>query len=141
MLSYKRISLRGRVVHSLDYTRVQMRNSYTVTYNDLSDKEMHYGQIQYYILAKTCECFDDLCLCKSDLTAVINELKCTKQSVIESNFLNADVPHIQMARTTNNVHIVNVSKIMNVVVYLNFSEKLPDEKIFLCSFPNTIESD
>lgn len=141
LLTYKRISLRGRIIHSMEYTRVYMRNTFTVSYFDMVDKRIHYGQIESYVLAKACDCIEDLCLCNSELFAIVHELKCKEQSIIEDNFLQADVSHIKLAMKTDIIQVVDVSKILNVVVYLSMTDKLNKEKMFLCNFPNVVESD
>ncbi|CAC5395456.1 unnamed protein product [Mytilus coruscus] len=43
ILSYKRMSLRGNTLHSTAYTRVQMRNTYTVKYYDFGSKTVQLG--------------------------------------------------------------------------------------------------
>lgn len=141
LLTYKRISLRGRIIHSMEYTRVYMRNTFTVSYFDMVDKRIHYGQIESYVLAKACDCIEDLCLCNSELFAIVHELKCKEQSIIEDNFLQADVSHIKLAMKTDIIQVVDVSKILNVVVYLSMTDKFNKEKMFLCNFPNVVESD
>lgn len=50
LLTYKRISLRGRIIHSMEYTRVYMRNTFTVSYFDMvdtlwSNRELCIGKI------------------------------------------------------------------------------------------------
>lgn len=125
LLTYKRISLRGRIIHSMEYTRVYMRNTFTVSYFDMVDKRIHYGT----------------CLCNSELFAIVHELKCKEQSIIEDNFLQADVSHIKLAMKTDIIQVIDVSKILNVVVYLSMTDKFNKEKMFLCNFPNVVESD
>lgn len=114
----------------MEYTRVYMRNTFTVSYFDMVDKRIHYGQIESYVLAKSCDCIKDLCLCNSELFAIVHELKCKEQSIIEDNFLQADVSHIKLARKTDIIQ-----------VYLSMTDKLNKEKMFLCNFPNVVESD
>lgn len=50
LLTYKRISLRGRIINSMEYTRVYMRNTFTVSYFDMvdtlwSNRELCIGKI------------------------------------------------------------------------------------------------
>ncbi|XP_063425300.1 uncharacterized protein LOC134708578 [Mytilus trossulus] len=139
ILSYKRISLRGNTLHSTAYTRVQVRNTYTIKYYDSAEKQFKYGCIAYYILAKKCECVKEICMCNSTLIAVIGELECTGLSIINPNFLSVDVPHINIVQKTNNVHLVDVTKILNVVVFIDIFGD--DGKKFVCDFPNVKESD
>lgn len=73
--------------------------------------------------------------------AIVHELKCKEQSIIEDNFLQADVPHIKLAMKTDIIQVVDVSKILNVVVYLSMTDKFNKEKMFLYNFPNVVESD
>lgn len=141
LFTYKRISLRGRIIHSMEYTRVYMRNTFTVSYFDMVDERIHYGQIESYVLAKSGDCIEDLCLCNSELFSIVHELKCKEQSIIEDNFLQADVLHIKLAMKTDIIKVVDVSKIFNVVVYLSMTDKFNKEKMFLCNFPNVVESD
>lgn len=92
------------------------------------------------IVLKTCVYVIQNCL-PLIIIIIINELKCKEQSIIEDNFLQADVSHIKLAMKTDIIQVVDVSKILNVVVYMSLTDKLNKEKIFLCNFPNVVESD
>ncbi|CAC5415126.1 unnamed protein product [Mytilus coruscus] len=70
---------------------------------------------------------------------VIGELACTGLSIIHPTFLSVDVPHINIEQKTNNVHLVDVTKIFNVVVFIDIFGD--DGKKFLCDFQNVKESD
>lgn len=58
-------------------------------------------------------------MCNSTVIAVIGELVCTGLSIINPNFLSVDVPHINIVQKTKNVHLVDVTKILNVVVLID----------------------
>ena len=46
---FKRMKLRGQTYHSTEYTRVTVRNSYTVSFKD-SDNDLQFGLISYFLL-------------------------------------------------------------------------------------------
>jgi hypothetical protein len=73
VLGYKRISHRGTVIHSVEYSRVQSRNTFTVKIFDNENQKIRYGKILFHLHAKSCECSENLCKCGSVLAVVLEE--------------------------------------------------------------------
>ncbi|VDI58923.1 Hypothetical predicted protein [Mytilus galloprovincialis] len=137
-LCFRRISLRGFTIHSLEYSRVSVRNTYTVKYFEPERKSLCYGSILYYILAKKCECLDDLCSCDSSLVAVMHRYEETKTSIVKPNFLSVKANHIKVTKKTCFLCVVDTSKIMSVMVNVRIDDI---GNYFLCEVPNLKESD
>eukprot|EP00105_Crassostrea_gigas_P038741 XP_019922889.1 PREDICTED: uncharacterized protein LOC105328585 [Crassostrea gigas] len=138
-LCYRRICLRGFTIHSEAYSRVSVRNTFTVKYYESESKMSCYGSILYYIHAKKCECFENICSCESSLVAVLRKFEETKPSIVNPNFLSVKASHIKVTKISNTVSVVDSSKIMSVVVNVNIDDK--SEDYFLCEVPNLKESD
>ena len=138
VLSYKRIRLNGSVLYSSTYSRVFMRNTFTVKYYDLESKKYKFGRICYFLLARKCGC-KELCECESAVCAVMFEHVEVKKSIVGEHYLDIQVPHIKVTKKTNSLVVVNVDKITTAVVTVSFNG---DEQIqYLCDVPNMMESD
>lgn len=116
VFSYKRVSLSGSVLCSSMYSRVYMRNTYTVKYYDVENKKPGFGTIWYFVLAKKCDCKDCICQCDSALCAVMFKHAEMKESIVDAHFLNIQAPHIKVTRKTNSIVVVNVDKIVTLVL-------------------------
>lgn len=138
-LCYRRICLRGFTIHSEAYSRVSVRNTFTVKYYESENKVFCYGSVLYYIHAKKCECLENICSCHSNLVAVLHKFEETKSSIVNPNFLSVKASHIKVTKISNTVCVVDSSKLMSVVVNVNFDDK--SENYILCEVPNLKESD
>ncbi|KAK3107860.1 hypothetical protein FSP39_023692 [Pinctada imbricata] len=138
-LCYKRISLRGITIHSSEYHRVSVRNTFTVKFYDTESKQFGHGLIKYYILAKKCKCLESLCSCGSSLVAVLNRYEQIKSSIVNSNFLGVSASHIVVTKLTDSIIVVDSSKIMSVMVNVRCDES--SDLTFLCEVPNLKECD
>ena len=78
VLGYKRISHRGTVIHSVEYSRVQSRNTFTVKKFDNENQKIRYGKILFHLHAKSCECSENLCKSGSVLAVVLEEYEVKK---------------------------------------------------------------
>ena len=136
---YKRISLRGRALHSTMYSRVQVRDTCTVKYCNSDNQKHSYGSIWYFLSAKQCGCKEKLCKCEYGLVAVMFAHKQVSESIVESNPLSVIVPHIKVTRKTNKITLVSVNKITSVLVNVSFDDT--NKLHYLCEVPNMMESD
>lgn len=136
---YKRILLRGFTIHSSSYSRVSVRNTFSVKYFEPREQIFHYGSILHYILAKKCECIEELCTCDASLVAVLHKYTVIKPSIVEPNFLSVTADHIKVVKKTNAVCVVDSTNIMSVLVNVKFDNS--NENCYLCEVPNLKESD
>ena len=136
---YKRISLRGATLHSSMYSRVQVRDSFTVKYINSDNMTPCFGSIWYFLLAKKCKCKETSCMCESTLVGAMYIHDQVKESIVERNPLTVNVPHITVTRRTNNLRLINVCNIVSIMVNVNFDET--NHLNYLCDVPNMIESD
>ena len=87
--------------------------------------------------AKSCE---NLCKCRSVLAVVLEEYEVKKNpSILKENFLCADVSHIKVAQISNEIHVVNVRKLIDLLVNVKFESE--EDTNYLCEVPNWMESD
>ena len=89
--------------------------------------------------AKSCECSENLCKCGSVSAVVLEEYEVKKTSILKENFLCADVSHIKVAQISNEIHVVNVKKVIDLLVNVNFESE--EDTNYLCEVPNLMESD
>ena len=138
LVKYKRITLRGEVLHSAEYSRVFLRNTFSVKYFDVKSNRLCFGSILYYIHAKFCFCSQDICSCNSVILAVLQEYEKKQHSIVDAdNFLKVYVPHVTHCLPKNSTIVVDISKIMSVLVNINFG----DHQTYLCDVPNKRECD
>ena len=62
-----------------------------------------------------------------------------KTSILKENFLCADVSHIKVAQISNEIHVVNVRKVIDLLVNVKFESE--EDTNYLCEVPNWMESD
>jgi hypothetical protein len=137
LLGYKRISHRGTVIHSVEYSR----NTFTVNKFDNENQKIRYGKILFHLYAKSCECSENLCKCGSVLAVVLEEYEVKKTSILKENFLCADVSHIKVAQISNEIHVVNVKKVIDLLVNVKFESEEDTNYLHVCEVPNLMESD
>lgn len=106
-LCYRRMCLRGFTIHSEAYSRVSVRNTFTVKYYESESKMSCYGSIMYYIHANKCECLETICSCDSSLVAVLRKFEETKPSIVNPNFLSMKASHIKVTKISNTVCVVD----------------------------------
>lgn len=86
-----------------------------------------------------CECLENICSCDSNLVAVLHKFEETKSSIVSPNFLSVKASHIKVTKISNTVCVVDSSKLISVVVNVNFDDK--SENYLLCEVPNLKESE
>jgi hypothetical protein len=84
-------------------------------------------------------CSENLCKCGSVLAVVLEEYEVKKTSILKENFLCADVSHIKVAQISNEIHVVNVKKVIDLLVNVKFESE--EDTNYLCEVPNLMESD
>ena len=134
---FKRIKLYNRVYHSIEYTRVTVRNSYTIRFKDIDGFD--YGLINYFLLYQP----DENENTRSLALAVISKLQpnndITKQfpydDVLDryqmSHFHKFDAPQINDRKQA-----INVDAIEGLCI--NLKSRLTDI-VYICRPPNSVE--
>ena len=130
--------LRGCVLHSESYTCVHARNSYTVKYFCSKNSKLQFGSIVNFLYVKKCDCLQDVCNCDNCIVAVMKLFEYSG-SIIDEHFLDIKVPSISVCKLSNQIDVIDVSKIIDVHVNVNFKDET--KLYFLCDVPNVKESD
>lgn len=135
---YSRISLRGQVYHSTDYTRVQVRNSYTVLYIDKTG-EASYEYVCWYA-KHTTEIEENskviCCVTKLNCAKLQHFGQSTDQPLID-NFLGLSLKHIHVLsvnNTSDKIEIIPIENILSLCVCIDNGSH-----VFVCDEPNTYD--
>ena len=83
----------------------------------------------------------NLCKCGSVLAVVLEKYEVKKTSILKENFLCADVSHIKVAQISNEIHVVNVKKVIDLLVNVKFESEEDANYLHVCEVPNLLESD
>ena len=135
---FKRVKIHGKIFHSRQYTRVRVRNSYTVKFVEHSTKLNTYGHVEcfvQYIASDNSEIIN---------LALIHELKINNAR--ESKFpidslTNGWIDHIAVLKPPDynqSLKAVRISDILEMCIYLHFKGS---DTAYACSFPNLCEAD
>ena len=134
---YSRISLRGQVYHSKDYTRVQVRNSFTVKYID-EFGGISYGYVCWYAKHKaTYEQEKAICFIEKLNCAEIQPFGQSDDEFSVDNFLGISLKHIHVLEnntTSTKNSIIHVENILGLCVCIDNGKC-----IFVCDEPNKYE--
>jgi len=138
-MTFQRILLKNKVIHSVDYKRVTKRNSYTVKY--VRHSKTYFGFIKYFLkcsmkclLPGSCT---KKCPCKiANFIAILDEFQVVNDDpLLQLPMYN--LPHlIPVLKKTNSQQCCYVSDIKELCFFID--SKNHD---FVMVFPNTIESD
>lgn len=136
---YKRAKLNGVVFHSLAYTRVVKRNSYSVKFIQ--------GQVEFYgFINWFAECFVEGRFVRVACIEKLQEYRrnlftdihpdMTPSPLISQNFMDIKLPHLHFFKANNGSElvVVNVTDIIQMCVCLHV-----DEQIIFCEEPNRCE--
>ena len=118
----------GTVFYSVKYTRVKIRNSYTVTYTGRSG-ETKYGLIQYFFVSDT-----------SILPLVVVKVleRCTVSlqdnfNVTDSN-VNQLTPFLVPVRESDECDVTDLGNIQEKCLYITFPSEFTDK--YIIRFPH-----
>ncbi|CAC5392140.1 unnamed protein product [Mytilus coruscus] len=125
-LKYKRALLQGEMIHSKIYQKVSQRNSFTVEYQNLTDKE--YGEILFFLG------LDD------DYLAVVNKFTKKKCALTEDHTTGPSGGHLLTLekQREQDIVLVSLSDIHGKVIYMDVHAL---EFTVVGMFPNRTEKD
>jgi len=136
-INKNQISLRSQVYHSEDYSRVRVRNSYTVKYMGNSGKSS-YGYICWYALhiSDSKEETPVCCIRKLEYTRVKQFGQPSENTSID-NFLGLSLKHINVLSndTSNTFEIICVENILFICICI-----CVEQNAYVCEEPNPYES-
>lgn len=117
--AFYRISINNRIIHSMMYSKVKKRNSYTIQF-----RGNNYGQIQCFLK----------CVAKSGChyVALVNKLEniASRENTVQN------ILHMQQHRCTKQYEVIPVSYIENLCIFM----KHPAENyVFTSTSPNFVE--
>lgn len=130
VISFKRAKIMGDVFHSQSYTRVRLRNSYTVSFEE--DNSVLYGFIEIFCQVCTkCHC-EGTCSCTPFHFAMIRHLPVTEN--------HQGVSYLKKINHTHKEKIIAVplNKIRRKCVFVDVIDS--DLKL-VCILPNILEKD
>ena len=145
---YKRVNLNGTIIQSLDYSRVKVRNSYTVQYRDLGGS-VRFGQCKTFALAG-----NRVIACIKQLRPSVNNIWLSKRTDlpidqgISTNFLSVSLPHLMSVQESVLYDLVPVENIIELCVCTAYDVVEKDrndqlvtrKRMFVCKKPNRHET-
>ena len=138
---HKRAVIRGIVYHSKDYTRVRVRNSYTVKCID-GIGQVSFGFIEWFAEHKTLDQNQsELIACIRRLNGVArNFFNCHHKGLrpdahIESNFMSITLPHLFPVSLVDQYDVVPIRSIIDLCLFVEH-----DVGSFVCVEPDHHET-
>ena len=120
-LSFKRIEFRDSLIYGLNYSRMMKRDNSTVEYKSLYQNDNSFGQIKHFInLGKDINA--------ENILAIIEPLSCPNYSK-EINILRV--------RREKVIKFIRVLDIIGGCMVVSYNR----QEMFVCRFPNKLESD
>lgn len=141
---FKRVRMRGSVFHSLSYTRVTARNSYTVLCQDRHCNDLLIGHVDFYFqyqipCTNSLSCKDN-CVCPVHNLALIRPFtKVPDFKLVEDSLTHSTGIQITAVSSKHErLEVLPISAIKEKLVYMLFKD---EDIAFACRFPNRVESD
>lgn len=137
---YKRLKINSVIYHSLAYTRVVKRNSYSVKFKQ--DKVECYGFIHWFAECYSqgrvinVMCIEKLKECRRNLFTESHSDELAPNVLVSQNFMKIALPHLHFfqVQNENELLIANVTDIIQMCVCLHVGSR-----IIFCEEPNSCE--
>lgn len=126
---YNRAVIRDLLYHSIDYSRVSQRNSYTVKY--FENKKACFGYIMWFAdQDEECSDTSNKLVCIQKLEPVCFDLfnmhheNVIPDRHINENFMDVQIPHMHLVQTVDKECIVHLSDILDLCVCIEIEHLL-----------------
>ena len=140
---FKRLRIGSEVFHCKLYSRVKARNSYTISYTNSDDLNIHFGIVEFYFKYKTSciNCERKIHTCRLFNLAAVQTLEKLNESLIYDNITYGTASHLTIANSpdTNKCAVLPIENIKDKCIYMKISDI--KDKVFISKFPNKWECD
>lgn len=130
----------NEIFHSLEYKRTTKRNNYCVSYLQNSGK-LKFGLIDFFLTLKICHCVRESCDCTQPSYAILRKLSQHDFRFASDEVTGCTVSHINVFKvpTEAKLAVVGVECLVKKCVFMSFQDFT--DRVFVASFPNTLERD
>jgi len=130
----------NEIFHSLEYKRTTKRNNYCVSYLRNSGK-LKFGLIDFFLTLKICDCARESCDCTQPSYAILRKLSLHDFRFSSDEVTGCTVSHIKVFKVPTEAKLaaVGVECLVKKCVFMSFQELT--DRVFVASFPNTLEGD
>ena len=140
---FKRLRIGSEVFHCKLYSRVKARNSYTISYTNSDDLNIHFGMVEFYFQYKTpcINCERKIHTFRLFNLAAVQTLQKLNESLIDDKITYGTASHLTIANPpdTNKCAVLPIENIKDKCIYMKISDI--KDKVFISKFPNKWECD
>ncbi|XP_053387539.1 uncharacterized protein LOC128551126 [Mercenaria mercenaria] len=134
---YNRAKIKGNLYHSMAYSRVTKRNSYSVKF--LLNGNICFGFIHWFATFRNNSVdYSMACVEKFEIKNWNVFEQCDaiddEDELIRQNFMNVNLPHIKLLKQCGKMLVISVEDICNLCICANF-----DDVYYFCEEPNMHE--